>query len=73
MKIREVPLEDRMQLVEDIRDSIAEEQGILAISDEQRRELDRRLDAYRISDEPGAPALEAIEGIRAEFCRRFRR
>ena len=67
MKIREVPLEDRMQLVEDIWDSIAEEQGVLAISDEQRRELDRRLEAYRISNEPGASALEAIERIRAEL------
>ena len=67
MKIREVPLEDRMQLVEDIRDSIAEEQGALAISDEQRREPDRRLEAYRISNEPGVPALEAIERVRAEL------
>ena len=67
MKIREVPVEDRMRLVEDIWDSIAEEQGILAISDEQRKEIDRRLEAYRISNEPGAPALEAIERIRAEL------
>ena len=65
MKIREVPVEDRMRLVEDIRDSIAEEQGVPAISDEQGRELDRRLEAYRISNEPGASALEAIERIRA--------
>ena len=48
MKIREVPLEERIRLVEDIWDSIAEEQGALAISDEQRRELDRRLEAYRV-------------------------
>ena len=67
MKIREVPVEDRMRLVEDIWDSIAEEQGILAISDEQRREIDRRLEAYRISNEPGASALESIERIRAEL------
>ena len=67
MKIREVPVEDRIRLVEDIWDSIAEEQGVLAISDEQRRELDRRLGAYRISNEPGVPALEAIERIRAEL------
>ena len=67
MKIREVPVEDRMRLVEDIWDSIAEEQGVLAISDEQRKELDGRLEAYRISSEPGAPALEAIERIRAEL------
>ena len=67
MKIREVPVEDRMRLVEDIRDSIAEEQGVPAISDEQRRELDGRLEAYRISNEPGVPALEAIERIRSEL------
>ena len=65
MKIREVPVEDRMRPVEDIRDSIAEEEGVPAISDEQGRELDRRFEAYRISDESGAPALEAIERIRA--------
>ena len=67
MKIREVPVEDRMRLVEDIRDSIAEEQGVPAISDEQRRELDGRLEACRISNEPGVLALEAIERIRAEL------
>ena len=67
MKIREVPVEDRMRLVEDIWDSIAEEQGVPAISDEQGRELDRRLEAYRISNESRAPALEAIERIRAEL------
>ena len=65
MKIREVPLEDRVQLVEDIRDDVAEEQGVPVISGERRRELDKRLEAYRISNEPGAPALEAIERIRA--------
>ena len=65
MKIPEVPVEDRMRLVEDIRDSIAEEQGVPAISGEQGRELDKRFEAYRISNEPGAPALEAIERIRA--------
>ena len=56
-----------MRLVEDIRDSIAEEQGVPAISDEQRRELDGRLEAYRISNEPGVSALEAIERIRSEL------
>ena len=67
MKIREVPVNDRMRLVEDIWDSIAEEQEVLAVSDEQRRELDRRLEAYRLSGDPGVPALEAVERIRAEL------
>ena len=67
MKIREVPVNDRIRLVEDIWDSIAEEQEVLVVSDEQRRELDRRLEAYRLSGDPGVPALEAVERIRAEL------
>lgn len=67
MKIRDLPLDERIRLVEDIWDSIAEEQDALPISDEQRRELDRRLEAYRLSNEPSVPAAEAIERIRAEL------
>ena len=67
MKIREVPVNDRIRLVEDIWDSIAEEQEVLVVSDERRRELDRRLEAYRLSGDPGVPALEAVERIRAEL------
>ena len=67
MKIREVPVNDRIRLVEDIWDSIAEEQEVLVVSNEQRRELYKRLEAYRLSGDPGAPALEVIERIRAEL------
>lgn len=67
MKIRDLPIDQRIRLVEDIWDSIAEEQEALPISDEQRRELDRRLKAYRLSNKPGVPAAEAIERIRAEL------
>ena len=67
MKIREALLDERIRLVEDLWDSVAAEQGALAISDEQRRELDKRLEAYRLSDDPGVPALEAIGRIRAEL------
>jgi len=67
MKIRDLPLDERIRLVEDIWDSIAEEQEALPISDAQRRELDRRLEAYRLSKEPGVPAVEAIERIRARL------
>ena len=67
VKIREVPVNDRMRLVEDIWDSIAEEQEALVVSNEQRRELYKRLEAYRLSGDPGAPALEVLERIRAEL------
>ncbi len=67
MKIRDLPLEERIRLVEDIWDSIAEEQEALPVSREQRLELDRRLEAYRLSNDPGIAAVEAIERIRAEL------
>ena len=67
MKIREIPVNDRIRLVEDIWDSIAEDQEVLVVSNAQRRELDKRLEAYRHSGDPGVPALEAIERIRAEL------
>ena len=60
-------MNDRIRPVEDIRDSIPEEQEVLVVSYEQQRELDKRLEAYRLSGDPGAPALEAIESIRAEL------
>lgn len=63
--IRDLPLEERIRLVEDIWDSIAAETGALPLSDEQARELDRRLDTYRLSGNPGKPAAEAIARIRA--------
>ena len=67
MKIREVPVIDRIRLVEDIWNSIAEEQEVPTISNEQRREPDKRLEAYRHSGDPGVPGVEAIERIREEL------
>jgi len=67
MKILELTVNERIRLVEDIWDSIADEQQVLPISEKQRRELDRRLESYRMSGEPGVLAIEAIERIRAEL------
>ncbi len=67
MKIQKLTVNERIRLVEDIWDSIAIEQHALPISDEQRRELDRRLETYRLSGDPGVLAVEVIERIRAEL------
>jgi putative addiction module component (TIGR02574 family) len=64
MKIHDLTLEERVKLVEDIWDSIAAEQEALPITPEQRRELDRRLERYRVDGDRGAPAAESIERIR---------
>ena len=42
--ILKLPVEERLALVEQIWDSIAADQTALPLSEEHRRELDRRLD-----------------------------
>ncbi|MDA2920819.1 addiction module protein [Desulfobacterota bacterium AH_259_B03_O07] len=64
MKIHDLSLSERLKLVEDIWDSIADEQEVLPLTPEQRKELDDRLKAYQLSGDPGTPALEVITEIR---------
>lgn len=61
--LRELPIEQRMQLVEDLWDSIAADQSALPLTDWQRAELDRRLDAYEADGDMGRPAALVIADI----------
>lgn len=65
--LRKLPLDERIQLVEDLWDSIAADQSALPLTPEQRAELDRRLDAYEADGDPGRPAEEVIEEIRRKL------
>jgi putative addiction module component (TIGR02574 family) len=65
MNINDPSLEERLQLVEDIWDSITAEQDVLSLTSKQREELDRRLEAYRIDRNRGASAVESMERIRS--------
>ena len=62
--LRDLPIEQRIRLVEDLWDSIAADQRALSLTDEQRTELDRRLDAYEADGNTGRSAEEAIADIR---------
>lgn len=62
--LRDLPVEQRLHLVEELWDSIAADQGALALTDAQRRELDRRLDAYEADRNPGQPWEDVLVGIR---------
>jgi putative addiction module component (TIGR02574 family) len=64
MNIRQLSLEERMKLVEDIWDSIAAEGDALPLTEEQRKLLDQRLEAYRMDKNPGEDGFEVIERIR---------
>lgn len=62
--LRDLPVEQRLHLVEELWDSIAADQGKLRLTETQRRELDRRLDAYELDGNPGRPVADVMEDIR---------
>jgi putative addiction module component (TIGR02574 family) len=59
----ELPVSERLRLVEDLWDSIAEVPEAIELSEDQRTELDRRLEAYREDPESGSPWNEIKERI----------
>jgi len=56
---------ERIQLVEDIWDTIAEIPEHIGLTDELRAELDRRLDAYHQNSDEGSPWEMVKERIRS--------
>lgn len=56
---------ERIQLVEDIWDTIAEVPEAVGLSDEQKAEIDHRLDAYHQNPEEGSPWGMVKERIRS--------
>jgi len=53
--ILNLSVSERIQLVEDIWDSIAQVPESIELSEAQRVELDKRLDAYRRDPSQGSP------------------
>jgi putative addiction module component (TIGR02574 family) len=62
-----LPIDDRIRLVEDIWDSIADEQSALELTDAQRIELDKRLDAFEMDGEIGREASKVIAEIKSRL------
>jgi len=62
-KPQQLPVEERIRLVEDLWDSIAADQQALRLTAEQKAELDRRLDAYEIDKNRGRLATDAVADI----------
>ena len=46
VSLSELPVSEKIKIVEALWDSIADKQHALKLTDDQRAELDRRLDAY---------------------------
>ena len=66
-KLKELPLEERIRIVEDLWDSIAADQKALQLTAEQKAELDRRLDAYEVDRNRGRLATDAVADIRRKL------
>jgi putative addiction module component (TIGR02574 family) len=63
-KLVDLPLQERLKLVEDLWDSIAAEEQNVVLTEAQRQLLDERLDAYELDGDPGEPAETVVERIR---------
>jgi len=64
VKLRELPVEERIKLVEDLWDSIAADRKALPITPEQQAELDHRLEAYEVDKNRGRTAADVLADVR---------
>jgi len=56
--------EERLRMIEELWDSLSEQPGNVPLTDEQRQELDRRLDDLERSGPKGIPWEEVLGQIR---------
>ena len=63
LNIRDLSVEERIQLVGEIWDSIAEEEAEFELTDAQRDEIDRRLASYRANPDQVISWEEVKRGI----------
>jgi len=67
VKLRNLPIDERVKLVEELWDSIAADQGTLLLTDDEKSELDRRLNAFESDGNQGLPAVKTISEIRRKI------
>ncbi len=65
--IRRLPPDERVQLVEDIWDTLLDDPRSLPVTEAQAEEMDRRLEAYAKDADPGTPWEQVKAELRAEM------
>jgi len=63
--ILDLSVSERIQLVQDIWDSIAQVPESVPLTEEEKAEIDRRLDAYHSNPNAGSPWLLVQERIKS--------
>ena len=63
-RLRNLPIDERIKLVQDLWDSISADQNKLSLTDEQKDELDRRIDAFEIDKDKGRLAKDVLADVR---------
>lgn len=66
---KKLSIPDRILLVEEIWDSIAEENQAFELTDTQKQELDRRLESARANASQGRAIGRTWDEIKAEFMK----
>ena len=64
LNIDDLSIQERLQLLEQLWDSLRETPGAVPLTDAQREELDRRLDDLERSGPAGIPWEEVLRQIR---------
>ena len=65
LNINELSPEERLRLIEELRDSLDETPGSVPLTNAQREELDRRLDDLERSGAEGIPWDQVLQQIRS--------
>ena len=67
IKLRNLPIDERIKLVQDLWDSIYADQDKLSLTEEQKRELDCRINASEIDKIEGRLAKDALADARRKL------
>ena len=67
-ELQKLPIHERLQLVEDLWDSIALEDNNLAVPQWQKDELDRRAESFEANPSSGIPWENAKDVIRGHHA-----
>jgi putative addiction module component (TIGR02574 family) len=62
----DLTVEEKLQLIEELWDSVADDPQAMPLTEAQAEELDRRLDAYRQDGDPGRPWREVLDELESQ-------